>query len=80
MAQTEKRGSTYRARYYDPLGPRHSKTFSRKADAERYLRESSAVTGSTHVAPRRHCRSGPRSSSLLLGDSPRRRNGPIAAT
>jgi len=39
MAQTEKRGRTYRARYYDPLGRRHSKTFTRKADAERYLRE-----------------------------------------
>ena len=29
----EKRDGTYRARYYDPLGRRHSKTFTRKASA-----------------------------------------------
>ena len=39
MAEIEKRDGTYRARYYDPLGLRHSKSFTRKADAERYLRE-----------------------------------------
>jgi len=32
MAQTEKLGNIYRARYYDPLGRRYSKTFTRKAD------------------------------------------------
>ncbi len=39
MPQIDKRGQRYRARYYDPLGRRHSKTFVRKADAERFLRE-----------------------------------------
>ncbi len=39
MAEIERRSGGYRARYYDPLGRRHSKTFVRKADAERFLRE-----------------------------------------
>ena len=39
MPQIDKRGKSYRARYYDPLGRRHSKTFARRADAERFLRE-----------------------------------------
>ncbi len=39
MPQIDKRGRGYRARYYDPLGRRHTKTFTRKADAERFLRE-----------------------------------------
>lgn len=39
MPQIDKRGRGYRARYYDPLGRRHEKTFTRKVDAERFLRE-----------------------------------------
>ncbi len=39
MPQIDKRGRGYRARYYDPLGRRAAKTFTRKADAERFLRE-----------------------------------------
>ena len=34
------RGDGYRARYRDPLGRRRSKTFTRKSDAERFLREA----------------------------------------
>lgn len=32
----------YRARYRDPLGRQHSRTFTRKADAERFLVEMEA--------------------------------------
>ena len=39
MPQIEKRAGNYRARYRDPIGRRHSKTFTRRADAERFLRE-----------------------------------------
>lgn len=39
MGSIEKRNGRYRARYHDPLGRRQSETFSRKVDAERFLRE-----------------------------------------
>ncbi|MEJ7585139.1 MAG: site-specific integrase [Acidimicrobiales bacterium] len=39
MGHIEKRYGNYRARYRDPLGRQHSKTFTRKADAQRFLRE-----------------------------------------
>ena len=39
MGSIEKRGGRYRARYFDPLGRRRSQSFTRKADAERFLRE-----------------------------------------
>lgn len=39
MGFIEKRNGRYRARYRDPLGRQRYETFSRKADAERYLRE-----------------------------------------
>ncbi len=39
MGFIEKRSGHYRARYRDPLGRQRSETFTRKADAERYLRE-----------------------------------------
>src|SRR5487761_796631 len=39
MANVEKRNGKYRARYTDPRGQRQSRTFLRKADAERFLRE-----------------------------------------
>jgi hypothetical protein len=35
----EKRSARYRIRYRDPLGHQRSATFTRKADAERFLRE-----------------------------------------
>ena len=39
MGFIEKRRGRYRARYRDPLGRQRSETFTRKADAERFLRE-----------------------------------------
>jgi len=36
----EKRSGGYRARYRDPLGRLTSKTFTRKADAERWTKEA----------------------------------------
>ena len=39
MGHIERRTGRYRARYRDPLGRSLSKTFTRKADAERFLRE-----------------------------------------
>ena len=39
MGYIERRNGKYRARYRDPLGRAHSKTFTRKADAERFVRE-----------------------------------------
>ncbi len=39
MGYVQKRSGRYRARYRDPLGRMTSKTFARKADAERFLNE-----------------------------------------
>jgi hypothetical protein len=39
VGSIEKRGRRYRARYRDPLGRQRSKTFTLKADAERFVRE-----------------------------------------
>ncbi len=39
MGFVEKRNGRYRARYRDPLGHQRCETFSRKADAQRFLRE-----------------------------------------
>jgi integrase len=39
MGFVEKRNGRYRARYRDPLGRQRSETFTRKVDADRYLRE-----------------------------------------
>ena len=39
MGYVEKRSGGYRARYRDPLGRQRSRTFARKADADRFLRE-----------------------------------------
>jgi integrase len=39
MAHIEKQRGKYRARFTDPLGRVHSKSFARKMDAERFLRE-----------------------------------------
>src|SRR3954464_3329890 len=39
MGYIEKRNGKYRARYRDPLGRAHSKTFIRKADADRFILE-----------------------------------------
>jgi hypothetical protein len=39
MGFIERRSGRYRARYRDPLGRQRSETFTRKADAERFIRE-----------------------------------------
>jgi len=39
MGFIERRNGRYRARHRDPLGGQRCETFTRKADAERYLRE-----------------------------------------
>ncbi len=39
MGHIEKRSGRYRARFSDPLGKTTSRTFARKTDAERFLRE-----------------------------------------
>lgn len=39
MGYVRKERGRYRARYRDPLGRSHSKTFTRKVDAERFVRE-----------------------------------------
>src|SRR5262245_21482206 len=40
MGHIEKRIGRYRERYRDPLGRQRVETFTRKADAERFLRET----------------------------------------
>jgi integrase len=40
VGHIEKRRGHYRARYRDPLGRQHGKTFSRRKDAERFVRET----------------------------------------
>ena len=42
MAYIQKQRGKYRARFADPLGRVQSRTFTRKADAERFLREVDA--------------------------------------
>ncbi len=42
MAHIEKQRGTYRARFPDPVGKVQSRTFARKADAERFLRQIDA--------------------------------------
>src|SRR3546814_18302793 len=42
MAYVQKQRGKYRARFSDPLGNVQSRTFARKADAERFLREIEA--------------------------------------
>jgi integrase len=47
------KGLRWRARYVDERGGEHSKAFSRKVDAQRWLDgQTSAVVAGTHVAPR----------------------------
>ncbi|MHB8289772.1 MAG: hypothetical protein ACYDEY_11135 [Acidimicrobiales bacterium] len=48
MPQINKRGRSYRARYDDPLGRHHTKSFVRKADAKRFLREMKVEMGRGH--------------------------------
>ena len=42
MTHIEKQRNKYRARFSDPLGNVQSRTFARKADAERFLRQVDA--------------------------------------
>ena len=39
MGSIQKRSGNYRVRYRDPLGRQRSRTFARKADADRFIRE-----------------------------------------
>ncbi len=39
MSHIDKRGDRYRARFCDPTGTKHSRTFRRKSDAQTFLRE-----------------------------------------
>ena len=39
MGFIERRNGKYRVRYRDPLGNQRCRTFTRKADAERFVRE-----------------------------------------
>jgi hypothetical protein len=49
----EKRGDRYRTRFTDPTGQQHSRTFARKSDAQRFLRELDAdMLRGTWVDPR----------------------------
>jgi integrase len=46
-------GKRWRARYVDDRGREHSKAFTRKADAQKWLdSQTAAVVSGTHVAPR----------------------------
>lgn len=86
MAHIEKQRGKYRARFSDPLGKIQSRTFERKADVERFLRQVDAdrvpASGSILASAMRTLRSraGPRSSSRCADDSHRRRKRPIAVT
>ena len=54
MASIDKRSNGYRVRYRDPVGKSRSRSFRRKADADRFAREvevdKAGVSGSTHAA------------------------------
>ena len=53
MSHRETRGARYRARFTDPTGAEHSRTFTRKADAQRFLRElDAAMLRGSWVDPR----------------------------
>jgi hypothetical protein len=53
MGYGRKERGRYRARYRDPAGRSHSTTFTRKADAERFLREvESEKQRGTWIDPR----------------------------
>lgn len=53
MSHREKRGARYRARFTDPTGAKHSRTFTRKVDAQRFLRElDAAMLRGSWVDPR----------------------------
>jgi hypothetical protein len=57
----EKRNGKCRARYRDPLGGQRSKTFTRKADADRFVREQ-------QVEVERGAWIGPRGADIALGE------------
>jgi hypothetical protein len=59
MAWTEKRGRVYRVRYHDPLGRQHPRSFTRKADADRFARE-------VEVDKQRGSRLDPRVAALRI--------------
>lgn len=61
MGFIEKRNGKYRARYRDPLGGQRSKTFTRKADADRFVREQ-------QVEVERGAWIDPRGADVALGE------------
>lgn len=67
MGFIEKRSGRYRARYRDPLGRQRSETFTRKADAERFLREIQVdIESGRWIDPGMHSSSGPRHPGALV--------------
>jgi hypothetical protein len=52
VAHIEKQRGKYRARFADPLGKIQSRTFTRKNDAERFLRQIDAQLRGQWVDPR----------------------------
>lgn len=84
MAYNQKRRGKYRARFSDPLGNVQSRTFVRKADADRFLRQIDAdrLRGQW-VDPRNAdtpLAAWARSSCRCADASHRPRKRPIAAT
>ena len=61
MGFIEKRNGKYRARYRDPLGGQRSKTFTRKVDADRFVREQ-------QVEVERGAWIDPRGADIALGE------------
>lgn len=84
MGYVQKRNGNYRARYKDPVGHVHSKTFDRKMDAERFLvsieAEKLKGTGSTLASPTCPSPDGLRSSWRCAAGSLPRRRRPTSVT
>jgi integrase len=84
MGFIEKRNGRYRARYRDPLGRQRCETFTRKTDAERFVREIQVdIERGRWIDPRgadRRWRNGPRSSSPWPAACRRARRRPTSAT
>ncbi len=84
MGFVEKRNGRYRARYRDPLGRQRCETFTRKADAERYLRQMQVdierVRWIDPPEPTWPSACGPRSSSRWPGGCRRRPRTPTGGT
>ncbi len=84
MSHIERRGSGCRARFGDPTNKQHSRTFRRKSDAQRFLRELDAdMLRGTWIDPRdadRRWRTGPTSSCRRVAASPNEHRRRTTAT